>query len=91
MMSLYKENETIITTGIYEKGSSPEIDQVIQKHSEIEDFLKQEETEKCDMKETLDRLSALTEIEIPEEEYGEQPALDRLGPGEISNQEQKIE
>lgn len=91
MMSLYKENETIITTGIYEKGSSPEIDQVIQKHSEIEDFLKQEETEKCDMKETLDRLSALTGIEIPEDEYGEQPALDRLGPGEISNQEQKIE
>ena len=65
----------MITTGAYARGSSPAIDAAIEKHEEIEEFLKQEETDACPMKDTLDKLSALTGIEIPEEEYVDRPAL----------------
>ena len=75
-MATYSENETMITAGIYQKGNSPEIDQAIDKHGEIEEFLKQEEYEPCPMAETLKKLSALTGVEIPEEEFVEAPALD---------------
>ena len=75
-MACYTENETMITAGIYQKGNSPEIDEAINKHMEIEEFLKQEEYEPCPMKETLQKLSALTGIEIPESEFVEAPALD---------------
>ncbi len=75
-MACYSDNETMITAGIYQKGNSPEIDEAINKHMEIEEFLKQEEYEPCPMKETLQKLSALTGIEIPESEFVEAPALD---------------
>ena len=74
-MATYQQNELMITTGAYAKGASAAIDAAIEKHEEIEDFLKQEESDACPMKETLDKLSALTGIEIPEEEYQEAPAL----------------
>ncbi|MCR5188093.1 MAG: FliI/YscN family ATPase [Treponema sp.] len=74
-MATYEENETMITAGIYEKGNSPQVDIAIDKHMDIEEFLKQEEYEPCPMKDTLDKLSALTGIEIPEEEYVENPAI----------------
>jgi flagellum-specific ATP synthase len=74
-MAVYSENETMITAGIYQKGNSPEIDEAIDKHMAIEEFLKQEEYEPCPMKETLEKLSALTGIEIPEEEFVEAPAI----------------
>lgn len=73
-MSVYQENETMITSGIYQKGTSAEIDAAIEKHSGIEDFLKQEEYEPCPIEDTLKKLSALSEIEISEEEYVENPA-----------------
>ena len=41
---------------------------------EIEEFLKQEEYEPCPINETLDKMSALTGISIPQEEYIERPA-----------------
>lgn len=74
-MATYQENETMITAGIYQKGNSPAVDLAIDKHMEIEEFLKQEEYEPCTIKDTLDRLSALTGIEIPQEEYSETPAI----------------
>ena len=61
----------MITAGIYAKGNSPEVDMAIEKHMAIEEFLKQEEMEPCPVNETLDKLAALTGIEIPQEEYGE--------------------
>ena len=73
-MATYRDKETMITAGIYEKGKSPEIDEAIDRHQAIEEFLMQEEYEPSSMKMTLDALSALTGIEIPEEEYGETPA-----------------
>lgn len=59
-----------------EKGTSPELDLAIEKHSEIEQFLQQEEQEKSSMTETLNKLSELTGIDIPKEEYDESPGED---------------
>ncbi len=72
-MAIYQDNATMITAGIYQKGNSAQIDAAIDKHDEIEEFLKQEEYEPCSIKDTLDKLSALTGIEIPEDEYDENP------------------
>ena len=59
-----------------EKGTSPELDLAIEKHSEIEQFLQQEEDEVCSMSDTLIKLSELTGIDIPKEEYAESPGED---------------
>ena len=75
MMATYADRETMITAGIYQKGNSPEIDIAIDKHGAIEEFLKQEEYEPCPMADTLKKLSELTGIEIPEEEFVEAPAV----------------
>ena len=75
LMATYQDNATMITSGIYEKGNSPVIDKAIDKHEAIEEFLKQEIEEHCTMEDTLNKLSQLAEIEIPEEEYSEQPGL----------------
>ena len=75
-MATYQEREVMITSGIYEKGKSPVIDEAIDKHSEIEEFLCQEVDEPNSLKATLDSLAAISGIEIPEEEYSEQPLED---------------
>ena len=75
LMATYQENETMITAGIYQKGNSAQIDAAIDMHEPIENFLKQEEYEPCPMEETLNKMSELTGIKIPEEEYVESPAL----------------
>lgn len=77
-MATYAENETIITAGIYQQGNSPTIDEAIQKHAAIEEFLTQEEYEKSTIEQTLDKMSELTGIEIPEEEYSNTPAASLL-------------
>jgi flagellum-specific ATP synthase len=74
LMATYANNEMMITTGIYQKGNSPEIDEAVEKHGAIEDFLKQEEYEKCSMDDTLKRIAELSGISIPEDEYIENPA-----------------
>jgi flagellum-specific ATP synthase len=71
LMSTYEENETMITAGIYQKGTSAEIDEAIEMHPAIEEFLMQEEEEMCTMEDTLKKLSDLSGIEIPESEYDE--------------------
>ena len=85
-MATYRENETMITAGIYENGKSPVIDEAIQKHEEIEAFLKQEEYEPSSMEETLKKLAEIAQIEIPEEEFCEQPALNNPSTAEIVDQ-----
>ena len=85
-MATYQENETMITAGIYENGKSPVIDEAIQKHEEIEAFLKQEEYEPSSMEETLKKLAEIAQIEIPEEEFCEQPALNNPSTAEIVDQ-----
>ncbi len=83
MMANYADKETMITAGIYQKGGSPDIDLAIDKHGQIEEFLKQEEYEQCPIEDTLEKLSALTGIDIPEEEFVEQPALDEQTTADI--------
>ncbi|MBP5568994.1 MAG: FliI/YscN family ATPase [Treponema sp.] len=75
LMSVYADNETMITAGIYQKGTSPQIDEAIQMHEPIFEFLEQEEEELCKMEDTLKKLSALSGIEIPESEYAENAGL----------------
>ncbi|MCR4626123.1 MAG: FliI/YscN family ATPase [Treponema sp.] len=75
LISTYASNEILITTGNYQKGNSATIDKAIEKHEAIEAFLKQEETERCSMDDTLDKLSVLAEVEIPIDEYGEDAGL----------------
>lgn len=73
LMAVYQNNAQMINAGIYQKGNSAAIDEAIDKYDEIEEFLKQEEDEKCSMEDTLKKLSAVSGIEIPEEEFVESP------------------
>lgn len=83
LMALYETEKDMINAGAYVKGSNPEIDLAIDKHMEIEEFLCQEEYEPCPIEETLQKLSVVSEMEIPEGEYSEQPALDRKTTAEM--------
>ena len=74
-MATYQDNETMITSGIYEKGKSNLVDIAIEKHQPIEEFLIQEEYEPSTIEQMLGKLSALTGIEIPKEEYVESPSI----------------
>lgn len=89
LMSTYANNEMMITTGIYQKGASREIDEAIEKHGEIEKFLMQEEYEKCPMEATLAALSKLSGIEIPEEEYAKSPAASIPSVAQIADEAAK--
>lgn len=89
LMATYRNNELMINSGIYEGGKSPVIDEAIEKHEEIEEFLKQEEDEKCTMEDTLNKLSVVSGIEIPKEEYVESPNVPKVQ--NEQNVEQKAE
>ena len=90
LMATYRDNATMITAGIYQKGNSASIDAAIDKHDEIEEFLKQEEFEPCPMNETLDKMAALMGVEIPEEEYVEAPALNRPTTAQIVDAQKAV-
>ena len=88
-MATYQENETMITAGIYQKGNSPEVDEAIAKHAAIEEFLKQEEYEPCPIEDTLSKLAAITGIDIPEEEFVENPAVGIPNTAQIVDSQKK--
>ena len=90
LMATYRDNATMITAGIYQNGNSASIDAAIDKHDEIEEFLKQEEFEPCPMNETLDKMAALMGVEIPEEEYVEAPALNRPTTAQIVDAQKAV-
>ena len=48
LISLYKENQEIITMGAYTHGSNAQLDRAIQVKSTLDEFLKQEVSEHCD-------------------------------------------
>lgn len=75
VMSAYENNELMITTGAYEKGNSTIIDKAIEMHEDVEEFLKQEEFEHCTMEDSLNKLSELSGIEIPENEMNEDAGI----------------
>ncbi|WP_296320730.1 FliI/YscN family ATPase [Treponema sp. UBA3813] len=74
LIAIYEDNRDMISAGVYQKGANAEIDLAIDKHEAIEEFLCQEEDEPCTIDDTLQKMSALAEIEIPDEEYVENPA-----------------
>ena len=70
LMAVYAEQEDMINVGAYQKGTSPEIDAAIDSHDAIEEFLTQEVSASTNLADTLRELSAVSGIEIPEEEIG---------------------
>lgn len=75
LMATYQDKETMITSGIYQKGSSPEIDLAIDLHSAIDNFLIQDEDDQCTIEGTLQKLSEVTGVPIPEYEAAESTDL----------------
>lgn len=74
-IATYKEQEEMIVAGVYQKGNSLEVDDAIEHHGSVEEFLCQEESDHLSIEDTLAKLSELSGIEIPQEEFVEQPAL----------------
>ena len=58
-MAVYKDAEDLIHIGAYVKGSSPKIDEAIQKIDAINDFLCQGVFEVQGFDETIERLEAI--------------------------------
>lgn len=69
LMAVYAEQEDMINVGAYQKGTNAEIDDAIDRHQAIEAFLTQEVSSEATIGETLKELSAVSGIDIPEEEY----------------------
>jgi len=67
-MADYARMEDFINAGAYRPGTNPDVDAAIAKHGAIEKFLIQAVDEPSPLDETLTALSALAEIEIPEDE-----------------------
>ncbi|MBP3608379.1 MAG: FliI/YscN family ATPase [Treponema sp.] len=76
LIAIYEENRDMIITGAYSKGTDVDIDEAIEKHKAIDALLTQQESDQCTIENSLQILSVVSEIEIPEEEYVESPALD---------------
>lgn len=55
--SIYQQNQDLISVGAYRKGSNPEIDLAIQKHSALNNFLSQSIDERFDFAKSLHALS----------------------------------
>lgn len=70
-IALYSEQEDFIKLGVYQRGNSTEIDEAIEHHEELEAFLCQDTHEHLTIEDTLQRLSQVSGIEIPEDEYAE--------------------
>ncbi|MEL3906085.1 MAG: FliI/YscN family ATPase [Treponema sp.] len=68
MMAVYAEAEDMIQVGAYQKGTNPAIDEAIEHHEKIEAFLQQEVNDPAPIERTLEQLSAITHIDIPNEE-----------------------
>ncbi|MGP1443930.1 flagellar protein export ATPase FliI [Treponema sp.] len=68
LMAVYAEAEDMIQVGAYQKGSNPAIDEAIDHHEKIEAFLQQETNDPAPINKTLEQLSSITHIDIPQEE-----------------------
>lgn len=58
-LALYERMEDMINMGAYEKGSNPELDQVIERMPRIRVFLQQSASEKCDRESSMEKLLEL--------------------------------
>lgn len=65
LMAVYAEAEDMIQVGAYQKGSNPSIDEAIDHHEKIENFLQQAVNDPAPIEKTLEQLGAITHISIP--------------------------
>jgi flagellum-specific ATP synthase len=65
LYSLYQQNRDLISVGAYQPGSDRRIDQAIDKHPAIVEFLQQGMNEAVNMNHSLDELKALLGIAKP--------------------------
>lgn len=70
MVSTYRENQTLIDIGLYQKGTDPEIDRAIKYRDEINQFLRQGIYEKADYEETISTLKKMFEKEEKQDGKG---------------------
>ena len=73
-IAIFDQNKDMINAGVYQKGNSAEIDESIDNHMAIENFLIQSKADQCDINSTLKQLAEVSGIEIPEDEYEEDAA-----------------
>lgn len=59
MYSLYQQNKDLISVGAYQRGADPRIDQAIEKHPKILDYLQQSMNEAVDVSRSLRELEKL--------------------------------
>lgn len=59
MLSLYHQNEDLISTGIYQPGSNPELDRAIALHPKIRQFLTQDQFDSVSFEQSLAQLEIL--------------------------------
>ncbi|MCA1950753.1 MAG: FliI/YscN family ATPase [Treponema sp.] len=70
LLATYAEAEDLIDVGAYKAGSNPAIDEAIAKKSAIDAFLIQAVEEKNTIKETLQAMGNLANMQIPDDELG---------------------
>lgn len=63
MYSLYQQNRDLISVGAYQPGSDPRVDQAIEKHSVIMDFLQQSMNQPVDFERSLYELAAILGVQ----------------------------
>ncbi len=79
-LATYAESEDMITVGAYQKGTNATIDDAIEANPLINSFLVQDEFEHTNIEETMQALSQLANVIIPDEEWKEDDSsmLDRI-------------
>jgi flagellum-specific ATP synthase len=68
LLAVYTDAEDLINVGAYAAGSNPAIDEAIEKIEDIRAFLSQDVEEAAALEDTVQWMSRLSGIEIPEDE-----------------------
>jgi len=59
LWTLFEQNKDLIQVGAYEQGTNPELDEAIQKRSQLEAFMRQDELERFDTEATHNALGGV--------------------------------
>ncbi len=62
MYALLKENEVLIRIGAYTKGSDEQLDRAIEKKEQMDNFLKQDVSEKISLDESIEQLKEIVSL-----------------------------
>jgi flagellum-specific ATP synthase len=69
LMAVYTESEDMITVGAYQRGSNPAVDEAINAHLPITEFLQQDIADTAPLETTLKRMGEMVHVSIPPQEY----------------------